>query len=753
MHLATPVDTYMASKELSQAEAATKVQARIRGKQSRSAFTKFLYAPVDLAKAVGTGLQAAGDSIVHGTVAAGEAIGSATAAAGEVIGTATVAAGAAVGGIFTGSSEAEAGGARRSSGPLSDEEVEKATAPERWFTPEHGWQCEDLDGNAPHLCMPTAASAKAIFPTADEAIGELCVEVLEARGLPNTDHGLFGNMTDPYAFVVFEGSGVRTSVVRDSLNPRWGATDRDSFRAFKFRVVKPYSVLYVCINDFDGGVKHEKASAAAMKANEEASALSREGSGKHVNASTSKRKESMFSDSDDHIGRVAISLGRLIGGSEYDCWFALGYGNIDPQNAEEYGAVRLRFSVTFKSERARMLGYLGQPPTHLVPFKRARHRRNAIFAKQGGVARHQYDWDVLMKYVDELKVVAKLAVMLVAAIENVLLWRCHAIGYSVVSFVGFQLLVSYPHYFPVSWGVGLLLILLATYSVPAEDPRLEEEVHARPASHSHRLPSPASHSNRLPSPASYSQVHARPSLVDLVAALAIDRKPQPLEYSPSQATCAVRGAAPGAAPPMPAKPSSKSLAEGSLPPESLDGAGRIIAKQFRDAAVDYWQEKVLGHASGESKEETLGHHLALIEEEVAQFIDEGDDTEQEKIEKKQARSQKAHGGKSLLAAFNPMATALGPVQSTLADLLPAVRAVRYLIFWNDRILTFWLVAAIIVGIGALALIPWFFVLYWAARILGIALLGPHMHLVGRWLDKQRAEQRAKASAASPSESL
>ena len=54
------------------------------------------------------------------------------------------------------------------------------------------------------------------------------------------------------AFVLFEGSVARTSVVRDALNPRWAAADPRSYRAFKLPVTSPYSVLYVCINDYDG---------------------------------------------------------------------------------------------------------------------------------------------------------------------------------------------------------------------------------------------------------------------------------------------------------------------------------------------------------------------------------------------------------------------------------------------------------------------------------------------------------------------
>ena len=54
-------------------------------------------------------------------------------------------------------------------------------------------------------------------------------------------------------------------------------------------------------------------------------------------------------------------------------------------------------------------------------------------------------------YVDELKTVAKLAIAALAHIESILLWRWPVLHHSVVVFVGFQLLVSYPHFLPASW--------------------------------------------------------------------------------------------------------------------------------------------------------------------------------------------------------------------------------------------------------------------------------------------------------------
>lgn len=120
---------------------------------------------------------------------------------------------------------------------VSDAEVDAPTPAGRWFTPREGWMVTDDEGRAPHLLMPTARTIEALFPVESQVIGELKLEVLEAEGLPNTDSvagmSFLGNLTDSYAFVLFEGTAARTSVVRDSLSPRWAAADPGSFRAFK----------------------------------------------------------------------------------------------------------------------------------------------------------------------------------------------------------------------------------------------------------------------------------------------------------------------------------------------------------------------------------------------------------------------------------------------------------------------------------------------------------------------------------------
>ena len=258
----------------------------------------------------------------------------------------------------------------------TDAEVDAPTPEDRWFTPREGWGEGNESSRHPHYFMPIAKDVPALFPSEDDAIGELRLEVLEAEGLPNAD-AVFGisagNMTDSFALVLFEGNAARTNVIYDSLKPRWSAADPDSFRAFSFPILYPHSMVYVSINDYDGAKKN------ATQANDDDS---RKGS---------RRTKLSSLNADDPIGRVAIQLGRLVSGTVYDCWFELGHSAIEKPNGK-LGSVRLRFSVTFKSERQRMLGYLrGNRDVPIIPFNKSSYRRIATFAKRGGDVAVGYD--------------------------------------------------------------------------------------------------------------------------------------------------------------------------------------------------------------------------------------------------------------------------------------------------------------------------------------------------------------------------
>ena len=365
---------------------------------------------------------------------------------------------------------------------LTDAEVEAPTPEERWFTPRGGWNAsrksfvaaQRVNGataaeeRPPHYFMPTERDAAPLFDALDaHTIGELRVEVLECENLPNMDSLvlggmdslLTGNKTDAYVMLMFEGCAARTSVVFDDLSPRWGASAHGSFRAFRFPVTAPYSVLYVAVNDYDGSQKRSEATVGASS------------------FEVSNRRG--IWNSDDPIGRVAIQLGRLASATVYDCWYDLGYSSIE-QPCGKRGSVRLRFSLTFKSPRARLLAYLKPPPhTPIIPFNTQAQRTNAIFSKNGEVEAGEYDWDILMLYVEEIKRTIKTLIAGVAAVEDILLWRAGSRLLSAATCVGAQFLISRPNYLPAANCVVALVALASTYGMANEDPRQNEHIHQR----------------------------------------------------------------------------------------------------------------------------------------------------------------------------------------------------------------------------------------------------------------------------------
>jgi len=368
----------------------------------------------------------------------------------------------------------------------------------------------------------------------------------------------------------------------------------------------------------------------------------------------------------------------------------------------------VRYCLTFKSERKRLLAYVDSPPpTFIVPMHKKKYRSLAIFAKRGVLADESYNWDVLQVYIEDLQSTVRLLILFIAAGESLLLYRPSALRFSLANCLLFQTLLSYPNLFPASWSFCLLLILLSTYSVPAEDKRLDHHL-AR-----------------------------RPSLLELFAALAFNRQPARLEYVPPGGATAARPAQTASVTP------SVGLDRKPRPePLTVDQAKHWILDDFQSTTVAYWEELILGHFKTDApKEATLKFQKELVAAEVAAFIDEGDDSPEERLAKRRAR-EKAVAKVGLVDRINPLAKYLGPVQVGLAKAVPKVRAVRNVIFWNDRVVSFYLALLLLLATFALALVPWGLVIQYGARLGGLALFGPHMYLLGRWIDKRRAEERA-----------
>ena len=74
---------------------------------------------------------------------------------------------------------------------------------------------------------------------------------------------------------------------------------------------------------------------------------------------------------DEPVGRVVLELRNLRTDTVYDSWFELRRASVIDDGGK-FGALRIRYSVSWKSERRKLLAYVSPPPAFVlpVPFER-----------------------------------------------------------------------------------------------------------------------------------------------------------------------------------------------------------------------------------------------------------------------------------------------------------------------------------------------------------------------------------------------
>ena len=544
-----------------------------------------------------------------------------------------------------------------SSSSHSDDEVDSPTPEALWYTPCEGWPVNANSEKQPPLLMPTARDVPSLFAPWQAAVGELRVEILEAQSLRKTD--FMSQSIDPYAMLLFEGFATRTSTVHLSTNPRWTTT---SHRAFKFPVLASFSDLYVAIYDEDG----------------------------------------IGSNRSDNLGRVVIELATLHSDTVYDVWLPLQFEAMKQKHGER-GHVRVRYSVIFRSVKARLLSYTVAAPTFMIPFKTRADLHRARFAFHGKTSSSKFRWTVLRSHITELSENYAALTAAMGSLQNVLFWRTGSLGISVLCCIGWQVLLSYPHFFPAS------IPLLCAYLLQRLKAKSEFKIFQQP---------------------------------DLVALCLAERYPL-VVVPPTRISAAASHASESS-------DDSDSDSEGSSSGRGAMKIGKAVKHFFK---VEPKVSEVCAHIFKEARElSDAKAFIGLVNGAVdpkafLRLLAEEPDCVQEVLDRQWTEENEVKEGKArvmegLGTSMNPLAQILGPLQRKLGALVRHVRLVRRLLTWQDAVPTALLQGSLLVASVVFALVPWCLFL----RIVGLILLGPHMHLVGKHMDTRKAEEAASEAA-------
>ena len=320
------------------------------------------------------------------------------------------------------------------------------TPASRFYTPSEGWPASVAADSSrgrelccPQLVVPHSTTHRShphhppggngAAAAASAPVGELCVEVLEASGLPNLDNL---SLTDAFALILYEHTAARTSTIDDDLEPKWHA---ECPRAFRLPIHHASSSLFIALFDDDSS-----STLGAL-------------------------------DDDDPIGRVVIQPCSLRPRTAIDAWWPLTHHFNERPGSR--GSIRLRITVTWHAERTLLwqpIELLQQAATAPLSIKLTNRRAmvSVEYAYRGLSPETRYSWPVLR---------ANLADAARFAIDCSQFWKpLQALVFwedkfsSMIWFLSWQLLTIYPQYIPATFPFILLLILNRTYQQASAQP-------------------------------------------------------------------------------------------------------------------------------------------------------------------------------------------------------------------------------------------------------------------------------------------
>eukprot|EP00966_Prymnesium_polylepis_P034225 795319-Prymnesium_polylepis.1 len=151
----------------------------------------------------------------------------------------------------------------------------------------------------------------------------------------------------------------------------------------------------------------------------------------------------------------------MASGTEYDVWMPLHRGASMSQLGS-LGDVRLRYSASFKSERARLLSYL-RPKVHVFPFRSVEALRDSKFARFGVDTDASYSWDEFNAYLTEARSHAAWVLGASAVAYKILFWKWPHAPLSLLICLSLQFLVANPEWLPSILPAAACIALVYTF--------------------------------------------------------------------------------------------------------------------------------------------------------------------------------------------------------------------------------------------------------------------------------------------------
>eukprot|EP00980_Cylindrotheca_fusiformis_P026158 scaffold15472_cov117-Cylindrotheca_fusiformis.AAC.22 len=211
--------------------------------------------------------------------------------------------------------------------------------------------------------------------------GAVYLEIIGCDDLPNMDTELIDGLTDAFVAIVFEDCYVRTSVIHDSLNPRWMPW---ADRAFKFNIAHPSSILRLGVFDFDD----------------------------------------VPINGHDPISRIEIHPESFESDTLYTLQYPLHQGTLEDGSERAKGTITIRLRIHWNNiAEVNSAFSFGRPPRFFVNVDTEKSWRVVRYLTRGPVDQQEVSVKSLKLYVQEILGHWKQFCYLLDVLAEILLWR------------------------------------------------------------------------------------------------------------------------------------------------------------------------------------------------------------------------------------------------------------------------------------------------------------------------------------------